>query len=122
MSTKKQLFKMDENESKKQKNAKELELTDFRASKGWFQKFLSRNRLALRKKTNHKNHSPEEKLTDIERFHCRLRLFLATGLNPHPKWGRFVSKNRYNVDQVPLPFVCYAQETYDYEGEEAIWI
>ena len=51
-----------------------------------------------------------------------LRLFLSTGPNPHPKWGRFTPKNRLNVDQVPLPFSCQPAETYEDKGTNRIWI
>ena len=93
--------------------AKELQKEDFKASKGWFYMFLKRNNLSLRKKTNSKKASVVEKRPDIQRFHSKLCLVLGTGTNVHPKWGCFLPKNRWNVDQVPMPFSCVPGETYE---------
>ena len=75
-----------------------------------------------KKKTNSKKASVEEKRPIIANFHAKLRLFLSTGQNPHPKWGRFLPKNRWNVDQVPLPFSCQPSETYEQKGADRVWV
>ena len=106
-------------QAKKIANANKLD--SFKASKGWFFRFLTRNQLALRKKTNSKKASAAEKLPKIRFFHQRLRLFLATKM-AHPKWGRFLPKNRYNVDQVPLPFSCVPSKTYEEKGAKRVHI
>ena len=39
-----------------------------------------------------------------------------------PKYGRWIPKNRYNVDQVPLPFVNEQSKTYDTLGAKQVWV
>ena len=80
------------------KIAREQNIEGFQASKGWFFLFLGRYNLVLRKKMNSKKCSVEQKKPVIAAFHRNLRIFLSTGKNPHPKWGRFLPKNRINVD------------------------
>ena len=104
------------------KIATEQNVEGFTGSKGWFCLFLRRYNLVLRKKTNSKRASVEEKRPIIANFHAKLRLFLSTGQNPHPKWGRFLPKNRWNVDQVPLPFSCQPSETYEQKGADRVWV
>ena len=104
------------------KIAREQNIEGFQASKGWFFLFLGRYNLVLRKKTNSKKCSVEQKKPVIAAFHRNLRIFLSTGKNPHPKWGRFLPKNRINVDQVPLPFSCQPAETYEEKGTDRVWI
>ena len=38
------------------------------------------------------------------------------------KYGRWLPKNRYNVDQVPLPFVVDQDKTYDVTGNKQVWV
>ena len=96
----------------------------FGASTGWFLNFCNRHDLVLRKKTNKKRVSPEEKLHLIETFHENLRKFLATSnaLNKNSKWGRFPPETRYNCDQIPLPFVVDMKRTYEKKGVKEVWI
>ena len=37
-------------------------------------------------------------------------------------YGRWTPKNRYNVDQVPLPFVAGQEKTYDVTGNKQVWV
>ena len=39
-----------------------------------------------------------------------------------PKYGRWSPRNRYNVDQVPLPFVNEQDKTYEKLGETQVWV
>lgn len=39
-----------------------------------------------------------------------------------PKYGRWTPGNRYNVDQVPLPFVVDQGTTYDTVGSKQVWV
>ena len=90
----------------------------FKASRGWLYLFLQRYSLTLRKKTNSKKASAEEKSPVIAAFHSKFRLFLATGVNPHTKWGRFLPKSRWNFDQIPLSFSCIPEQTSEEIGAE----
>ena len=38
------------------------------------------------------------------------------------KWGRWLSCRRYNVDQVPCPFVICQDQTYEVKGNNSVWI
>lgn len=38
------------------------------------------------------------------------------------KWERWLPANRYNIDQVPLPFVVDQGKTYAETGDKQIWI
>ena len=38
------------------------------------------------------------------------------------KYGRWLPQNRYNVDQVPLPFVIDQDKTYEVKGSEQVWL
>ena len=38
------------------------------------------------------------------------------------KYGRWTPKNRYNIDQVPLPFVVDQEKTYDVTGNKQVWV
>ena len=74
----------------------------FRGSYGWVWRFARRHDISLRRSNNHKNTSVMERLPKIKRWHARLRRRLRTGppSNVHVKWGRWLPKNRLNVDQV----------------------
>ena len=37
-------------------------------------------------------------------------------------YGRWTPKNRYNIDQVPLPFVAGQEKTYDVTGNKQVWV
>ena len=47
----------------------EFSLTDFKASNGWLYCFIARNKLSLRRKTNVKKTSVDDKIEAIHRFH-----------------------------------------------------
>ena len=55
-------------------------------------------------------------------FHRKFRLFLSLGTQINRKWGRFLPNARFNVDQVPLPFVCEQDQTYEEKGAKRVWI
>ena len=38
------------------------------------------------------------------------------------KFGRWLPENRYNIDQVPLPFVVNQDKTYEVEGSKHVWV
>ena len=95
----------------------------FTASHGWFSCFLKRFNLCPRKRSNTKQGSVWDRLPFIKNFHTKFRLFLSLGnCAKDRKWGRFLPSCRFNGDQVPLPFVCAATETYEEKGAKRVWI
>ena len=92
------------------------EADKFRASPGWFNAFLRRNNLSLRVKSNSKSASLEQRLPKVKRWHARLRRRLHKGKQRSPKWGRWLPRNRLNVDQVPLTIQDAYQQTYTERG------
>ena len=47
---------------------------------------------------------------------------MGTEENVHPKWGRFKPQNRFNFDQVPLPFAVNLKDTYVKVGSKRVWV
>ena len=98
------------------------EADKFRASPGWFNAFLRRNNLSLRVKSISKSASLEQRLPKVKRWHARLRRRLRKGQQRSAKWGRWLPKNRFNVDQVPLTLQDANQQTYTERGSSRVWI
>ena len=101
------------------------EYLDFKASPGWLDAFFKRHKFAVRRKTNGKTESVEERLPGIKRFHARLRERLINDqsrTDQHDrKWGAYKPINRYNVDQVPMP-LFKATTTVDEKGAKRVHI
>ena len=93
-----------------------LEGKDFKASIGWRINFIKRKKLKYRKRKSGKNKSPNDHVPAYLAFLQKLRFdFLqAKTWDPtyHPLCGRFLPEHRYNMDQVPLPFVVNQEYTY----------
>ena len=96
--------------------------SDFTASRGWFYLFLKRFNLTSRKRSNSKQGSVFDRIPFIREFHRKFRLFLSLGDVLDRKWGRFLPNARFNADQVPLPFVCEQDQTYEEKGARRVWI
>ena len=99
----------------------------FRASPNWMFSFKKRHGISLRRKTNKKKQGSQEMLPVIQAFHQQLRRDLnscrrRTNMVNHKKWGRWVPERRFNVDQVPLPFVVDQGMTYELKGSTSVWI
>ena len=90
--------------------------------RGWFNAFLSRFRITLRKQTNTKAKSVEQRKAGIQQWHARLRRRIKRGTDVHPKWGRWLPESRFNVDQVPLTLADGSRQTYDEVGARRVWI
>ena len=41
---------------------------------------------------------------------------------PDRKYRRWMPKQRYNVNQVPLPFVVEQDRTYDFSTNKQVWV
>ena len=104
--------------------------TAFRAGPRWRRRFLSRFHLTTRRKTNRKNTTWEEAKPLLQQHFKRFLLWLqqksaaavAKGLTPCPTWGVFPPHLRFNVDQVPLPFINCCEDTYDEVGATQVRI
>ena len=99
----------------------------FKASDNWFQRFKRRNNISLRHRTNKKQHSADAARETIQKFHRNLRKAVKSKRRrssavPDRKYGRWMPKQRFNVDQVPLPFVVEQDRTYDFSGSKQIWV
>ena len=99
----------------------------FKASNNWFQRFKKRHNIAFRRKSNKKKSSASDGRETIQRFHRNLRKALKTrrsrnnaGLDG--KHGHWLPQNRYNIDQVPLPFIIDHDKTYEVKGSEQVWV
>ena len=81
----------------------------FKGSKNWLYRFTKRNDISVRRRTNKKQQSSKEKIEIIQDFHRKLRKAVQSRRRRDPafdsKWGRWLPCNRWNVDEVPLPFV-----------------
>ncbi|KAK3254849.1 hypothetical protein CYMTET_35951 [Cymbomonas tetramitiformis] len=93
----------------------------FRASEGWCTNWLRRNNLSYRKKTNKKTKSTEERLPKIKRWQARLR-HPPLADTRDPEWGVWLPKDRYNVDQVYIPFLMQCSSTYEEKGSARVWL
>ncbi|KAK3260231.1 hypothetical protein CYMTET_30799 [Cymbomonas tetramitiformis] len=82
-------------------------------------------RIGRRCKSNQKTLSTEERLPRIKRWHARLKRRLkdrSGDVQLHPKRGHYLPENRYNVDQVPIPFVMQSSRTYEQKGSGRVWV
>ena len=102
--------------------------SSFRCSNNWFQRFKKMHHIAWRNRTKKKKDSKEDSRASIQRFHRSLRRALQTKRQRdqeaeiHPKWGKWLPTNHYNVDQVPLPFVVNQDKTYADKGSKQVWV
>ncbi len=100
---------------------------NFKASSNWFQRFKKRYNITLRTRTNKKNDSAEKGRETIQKFHRELRKALKSTrrrrkLQVDSKYGRWLPEHRYNVDQVPLPFVIGQEKTYETCRSKQVWV
>ena len=100
----------------------------FKASNNWFQRFKRRHKISLRRRTNKKKNAANDGRETIQRFHRDLRKAVQSkrrrdmSFVADETYGRWLPKNRLNVDQVPLPFVVEQDQTYEFEGNKQVWI
>lgn len=72
----------------------------FKASKSWLVAFTDYYSMSLRRRSNKKNVSVEERATKCKRWHARFRRRLRKGVQRDPKWGRWLPEDRISLDQV----------------------
>jgi hypothetical protein len=115
----------------------------FKAGPGWLRRFAKRWRLCRRKKTNCKNTTWEDTKPVLQRYFRTFRRRLkaegwqcaesgdssSAGLDcwwkkaeDVQKWGQYLPHLRLNVDQVPLPFICDMDYTYETKGAKRVAI
>jgi hypothetical protein len=96
----------------------------FRASKGWFFRFCGRWKLVYRKVSNKKSLPMERRKGLMQNFLREFRRYLwsrpaqssiGNFIFDDKRWGRFAVHRRFNVDQVPLPFI---NGSYDHTWED----
>lgn len=71
----------------------------FKASPVWLFKFTNHYNMSLRKRTNKKNMSVDERAAKCKRWHARFRRRLSRSKQLSPKWGRWLPQDRLSIDQ-----------------------
>ena len=95
----------------------------FRASHGWRIRFAKRYNITPRRKTNTKKLSAETRLPQLRHWHTELvRDVISKGQSVDPKRGRFRPEQRYNADQIPLPFCVDLKKTFEEKGAKRVWV
>ena len=96
----------------------------FKASNGWRSNFIKRRNLKYRRRKSGKTFSANKHLDQYVNFLQRLRFKLLVPINDSQSdiWGRFPPSHRYNMDQVPLPFVVSQEFTFTIEDDTNIHI
>ena len=82
----------------------------FKASRSWRRRFGRRHGVKMRRRTNSKSKSVEERLPAVRLFHANTAALVSSasplGLPLHSTWGRFLPQDRFNVDQARTPPFC----------------
>ena len=73
----------------------------FSGTPSWRCRFYNRYKLTIRRRTNKKSLSLEQKMAKWQQYHAALRLFFSSDLT-YGKYGKFHPRDRYNVDQVSV--------------------
>ena len=97
----------------------------FKASNGWRTNFIKRRSLKYKKRKSGKKHSADDHLEQFLIFLSRVRFKLLSPIQDaisDPLWGRFPPANRYNMDQVPLPFVVSQEFTFTLKTDNNVHI
>ena len=99
----------------------------FKGSQNWFQRFKKRHGISFRRRTNKKKQAADDGRQTIQKSHRDLREAVKSRRRrlhstQDVKYGRWTPKNRYNIDQVPLPFVVDQEKTYDVTGNKQVWV
>jgi hypothetical protein len=102
---------------------------DFKMSRGWFGKFLSRNQIAIRVVTNKAQQPPTEYTDLLIHFLCfnhrssQLRDGAEDSLRDTVlAVGRYLLSHIINMDQTPLPWEYLTGRTYEFKGSKTVWV
>ena len=101
------------------------QITVFKASNGWRTNFIRRRNLKYRKRKCGKNKSANSHIPKFLEFLQRLRFNIIVPLPEDTSesiWGRFPPSKRYNLDQVPLPFVVSQEFTFTLQEDSNVHI
>ena len=88
------------------------EAAKFKGSSNWFHRFKERHNIVLRRRTNMKKVGADDGRDTIQKFHRDLRKALKTqrrrnkSYTVDPKYGRWIPKNRYNIDLLGSCPIC----------------
>ena len=88
------------------------EAEKFEGSSNWLQRFKKRHNILLRRRTNKKNVWADDGRDTIQKFNRDLRKALKTQRRSNksytvdPKYGRWIPKNRYNIDLLGSCPIC----------------
>ena len=97
----------------------------FKASNGWRTNFIKRRKLKYRRRKSGKTFSADSHLPKYLDFlkTLRFRLLVPRGDSTCDEiYGRFPPNKRYNMDQVPLPFVVSQEFTFTIQEDVNIHI
>ena len=97
----------------------------FKYSNGWFTNFRNRSPKIVTRRTTNKKHIPvEQRLPQIKKFHKFLHEVRNSTDYVHQDevYGRFRPSNVSHFDEVPMPFVFGADETYEFEGAKRVYV
>ena len=97
----------------------------FKSSNGWRTNFIRRRNLKYRRRKSGKTFSADRHLPQYLDFLQRLRFKIIVALQDNPCEsirGQFPPSHRYNMDQVPLPFVVSQEFTFTVQEDVNIHI
>ena len=92
------------------------------------QEFIKRYKLKVRRIQRKKQEDKECFVDALRNWHTQYREGLIKSQKPGSKfdkvWGRFLPHQRFNVDQVPMPFILDKKTTYESPKgrNEKVWI
>ena len=97
---------------------------EFKASSRWLTLFARNFSISLRRKSNTKHLSVEQRMPKCQRWHARFRRRLKGGpaSKQHPTWGRWLPEDRFSGDQVPCNLRERGTHTYADTGSKRVWL
>ena len=109
-----------------EKDPYEWETKQFKASHGWLVRFMVRKQIKFKKQKCGKEKTAQESIPEFlkhlafVRFDClqpRLEYSIAV---KYCIWGRSKPAKQYNMDQVPLTFVCGQDHTFTEDSDKDV--
>jgi DDE superfamily endonuclease len=95
----------------------------FNATQCWLSRFTSRHDLVVRRATNKKDVSIEERLPAIQLFHKKLQHFISLDGDANDEiYGRFRPDCCFNMDQSPIEFESPTTTTYEKRGAVTVGV